>query len=104
MKRKKLKALILLTLASLFIFTTIGDIGARTNCCGWHNGICSYTCEDGGISYRCCDETALSGTCALFYAHCSDYTSPHVTTNDTLSVITTSATLNGNFYSAGAPT
>jgi hypothetical protein len=92
MKRKKLKALIVLTLASLLLFATIGDVGARKGCCSRHGGVCSYTCEHGGIGYRCCDGTSLSGTCAPYYAFCSDYTSPEVTTNDALSVTMTSGT------------
>lgn len=101
--KSKIKVLIVLILASLFLFVSIADIGARQGCCSWHGGVCSYQCSHGGIGYRCCDGTSLSATCAPYYALCSDYTSPQVTTKAVTSVTTTSAILNGNLDSTGAP-
>jgi len=95
--------LVVLILASLFLFVAIANIGAHSGCCSWHGGVCSYECPGGGIGYHCCDGTPLSATCAPYYALCSDYTSPQVTTKAVTSVTTTSATLNGNLDSTGAP-
>ncbi len=102
-EKSKLKVLIILILVPLFLFASIGDIGAHSGCCSWHGGVCSYQCSHGGIGYCCCDGTSLSATCAPYYALCSDYSPPQVTTNVATSVTTISATLNGNLDSTGAP-
>lgn len=46
-------------------------IFARSGCCSWHDGVCSYQCLYGGTGYRCCDGTPLSSTCAPYYSSCS---------------------------------
>lgn len=99
--KPKLKVVLLLVL--LFLFASIGDIGAHSGCCSWHGGVCSYQCSHGGIGYCCCDGTSLSATCAPYYALCSDYTNPQVTSETATSITATSATLNGNLDSTGAP-
>ena len=101
--KSKLKVLIVLTLVSLFLFTSIAGIGAQQGCCSWHGGVCSYQCPHGGIGHHCCDGTPLSAKCAPYWALCSDYAHPKVTTKTATSVTITSATLNGNLDSTGAP-
>lgn len=47
-------------------------VEARSGCCSWHRGVCSYQCPSGsGVGYRCCDGTSLSAKCAPYYAKCS---------------------------------
>lgn len=44
---------------------------ARSGCCSWHGGVCSYKCPDGvNFGYACCDGTSLSAKCAPYYASC----------------------------------
>jgi len=97
------KSLIILILISFLLFGLITGIDAHKGCCSHHGGVCSYQCSNGGIGYRCCDGTPLSAKCAPYYAQCSDYTHPQVTTNAATSVTATSATLNANLVSTGAP-
>ena len=97
------KSLIILILISFLLFGLITGIDARKGCCSHHGGVCSYQCPNGGIGYCCCDGTPLSTKCAPYYAQCSDYTHPQVTTNAATSVTATSATLNANLISTGAP-
>ena len=97
------KSLIILILISFLLFGLITGIDAHKGCCSHHGGVCSYQCPNGGIGYRCCDGTPLSAKCAPYYAQCSDYTHPQVTTNAATSVTATSATLNANLVSTGAP-
>jgi hypothetical protein len=106
-KKKKMKRkniLIVFIIVSLFFFATIADAGARTSCCAWHGGVEKYTCWHGGIGYRCHDGTSLSPLCGSYYAECDEYTSPQVVTKKATSITATSATLNGNLASTGAPT
>ncbi|MCK4735236.1 MAG: hypothetical protein KAT65_22475, partial [Methanophagales archaeon] len=101
MKRKNI--LIVLILVSLFLFAAIADIGARKGCCSHHGGVERYQCSHGGIGYRCGDGTSLSATCDPYYAECSEYTSPQVATKMAASITATTATLEGNLDSTGAP-
>lgn len=96
--------MIVLILVSLFLFAAIGDTGARRGCCSHHGGVYGpYQCSHGGIGYRCNDGTPLLSKCDPYYAECDEYTYPQVTTNAVTSVTTTSAILNGNLDSTGAP-
>ena len=102
-EKSKLKVLIVLILVSLFLFLSTADIGAHPGCCSHHDGVDHYQCSHGGIGYHCGDGTPLSSTCDPYYAECDEYTYPQVTTNAAMSVTITSATLNGNLDSTGAP-
>ena len=102
-RNKKKNNLIVLIIVSLFLFAAIADAGARRGCCSRHDGVEKYTCWHGGIGYRCGDGTSLSATCDPYYAECSEYTSPQVVTKKTTSITATSATLEGNLDSTGAP-
>lgn len=102
-KNEKKNVLIVLIIVSLFLFAVIADAGARKGCCSRHDGVEKYTCSHGGIGYRCGDGTSLSATCDQYYAECSEYTSPQVVTKKATSITATSATLEGNLDSTGAP-
>ena len=102
-KNEKKNVLIVLIIVSLFLFAVIADAGARKGCCSRHDGVEKYTCSHGGIGYRCGDGTSLSATCDPYYAECSEYTSPQVVTKKATSITATSATLEGNLDSTGAP-
>ncbi|MCK4554515.1 thermonuclease family protein [Candidatus Parcubacteria bacterium] len=75
---------------------------ARSGCCSWHGGVCSYKCPDGvNLGYACCDGTSLSAKCAPYYASCPlvapkpkpkpapkiDYTAITITSADVTRVI-----------------
>ena len=102
-KNEKKNVLIVFIIVSLFLFAVIADAGARKGCCSRHDGVEKYTCSHGGIGYRCGDGTSLSATCDPYYAECSEYTSPQVVTKKATSITATSATLEGNLDSTGAP-
>ncbi len=90
-------------LISLLVVILPADVVARSGCCAWHGGVCSYQCWHGGIGYKCCDGTFLSSTCDPYYAECDEYTNPQVTTDAVTSITADSVTLNGNLDSTGAP-
>ncbi|NQE05472.1 hypothetical protein C5S32_06345 [ANME-1 cluster archaeon GoMg1] len=103
----KLTALVALILASLLFFAAIEDVGAGgpgSGCCAGHKGVVDYRCWHDGVGHRCGDGRLLTDKCDPYWAVCSDYTRPGVTTRATSIVDTTSATLNGHLDSTGAPT
>lgn len=74
-KRSKLKlgavigSLVIAVLLGFSSFPT--EVLARSGCCSWHGGVCSYQCPyGGGTGYGCCDGTPLSSTCAPYYSSC----------------------------------
>lgn len=68
-----MKKLLLLSILVLLISLVLPDknVEARSGCCSWHGGVCSYQCPGGGVGYRCCDGTSLSAKCAPYYPSCS---------------------------------
>ena len=47
------------------------NVEARSGCCSWHGGVCTYQCPDGvNMGYKCCDGTFLSVKCAPYYPKC----------------------------------
>ncbi len=74
--KKILLSLFLIILLSLFLLP-IDDIEARSGCCSWHGGVCTYKCPDGvNVGYMCCDGTSLSAKCAPYYSSCPAKTTP----------------------------
>ncbi len=68
--KKLLSSLFVLTLLC-FLLPPIGNVEARSGCCSWHGGVCTYKCPDGvNIGYMCCDGTSLSAKCAPYYPSC----------------------------------
>ena len=71
-KIKTISTVIIILFILSFILSSSAE--ARSGCCSWHGGVCSYSCPGGsGIGYRCCDGTSLSVKCAPYYSTCPLY-------------------------------
>ena len=67
-----LVAALIVSTTLLLLFSPLPDkVFARSGCCSWHGGVCTYQCSyGGGTGYECCDGTSLSSTCAPYYPSC----------------------------------
>lgn len=73
-KIKTISTIIIILFILSFILSP--SIEARSGCCSWHGGVCTYQCPDGiNMGYKCCDGTSLSVKCAPYYSKCPPYTS-----------------------------
>jgi len=54
----------------ILLFTIPGYAEAKSGCCSWHGGVCTFKCANDGVGYRCCDGTALSSKCVPYYPQC----------------------------------
>ena len=71
--------LVIPALLGFFSYLFPAQVLARSGCCSWHGGVCTYQCSyGGGTGYECCDGTSLSSTCAPYYPSCPS--GPVVTT------------------------
>jgi len=71
-KIKTISAVIIILFILSFILST--NVEARSGCCSWHGGVCTYKCPDGiNTGYKCCDGSSLSAKCAPYYSTCPLY-------------------------------
>lgn len=80
-----MKKLLLLSILVLFIFLVLpNNLEARSGCCSWHGGVCTYKCPDGvNVGYMCCDGTSLSAKCAPYYLSCPPISTPKCPSHST---------------------
>ena len=74
--KQKIK-IISIVVVVFFVFSLVlpQTTEARSGCCSWHGGVCTYQCPDGtSVGYMCCDGTSLSATCDPYYPDCPKYT------------------------------
>jgi hypothetical protein len=75
--RKKLITIVIfliILIALIYVVVLPNFTEARSGCCSWHGGVCTYQCSDGvNVGYKCCDGTSLSAKCAPYYSRCPIY-------------------------------
>lgn len=99
--KKILLSLFVIILLSLFLLP-IDDIEARSGCCSWHGGVCTYKCPDGvNVGYMCCDGTSLSAKCAPYYSSCPAKSTPKCPSYSTYNSSSDSCECNYGYISSG---
>lgn len=99
--RKTLLPLFLIILLSFFLLP-IDDIEARSGCCSWHGGVCTYKCPDGvNVGYMCCDGTSLSAKCAPYYSSCPAKITPKCPSYSTYNSSSDSCECNYGYIASG---
>ena len=79
------------------------SIDARSGCCSWHGGVCTYKCPDGvNVGYMCCDGTSLSATCAPYYPKCPPISTPKCPSNATYNSSSGSCECNYGYITSGS--
>jgi len=99
--KKILLSLFVIILLSLFLLS-INDVEARSGCCSWHGGVCTYKCPDGvNVGYMCCDGTSLSAKCAPYYSSCPAKTTPKCPSYSTYNSSSDSCECNYGYIDSG---
>lgn len=80
----------------------IDEVEARSGCCSWHGGVCTYKCPDGvNIGYYCCDGTPLSAKCAPYYPSCPAKPLPKCPSHSTYNPSSDSCECNYGYIASG---
>jgi len=107
MKEKNNKIFIVIIITVLIIgsflyFFNISEVEARSGCCSWHGGVCTYKCPDGiNIGYMCCDGTSLSTKCAPYYARCPTKITPKCPSHSIYNPSSDSCECNHGYIASG---
>lgn len=90
-------------ISGFLYFFNISEVEARSGCCSWHGGVCTYKCPDGiNVGYRCCDGTSLSAKCAPYYSSCPVFKStPKCSSHSTYNSLTGSCECNYGYIVSG---
>lgn len=104
---KKNKISIAIIIAAFVIggflyFFNISEVEARSGCCSWHGGVCTYKCPDGvNVGYMCCDGTSLSTKCAPYYSKCPTKPTPECPSHSTYNSSSDSCECNYGYIASG---
>ena len=89
-------------ISGFLCFFNISEVEARSGCCSWHGGVCTYKCPDGiNVGYRCCDGTSLSAKCAPYYSSCPAKPTPKCPSHSTYNSSTDSCECNYGYIASG---
>ncbi|MBZ9569581.1 hypothetical protein KJA16_01520 [Patescibacteria group bacterium] len=100
--RKILLLSLYLSILFLIIVLPINNVEARSGCCSWHGGVCTYKCPDGvNVGYMCCDGTSLSAKCAPYYPRCPTKPTPKCPSYSTYNSSSDSCECNYGYIASG---
>ena len=94
--------IVALIISGFVYLFNINEVEARSGCCSWHGGVCTYKCPDGvNVGYMCCDGTSLSAKCAPYYPKCPPISTPKCSSHSTYNSSSGSCECNYGYIASG---
>ena len=94
--------IVALIISGFVYLFNINEVEARSGCCSWHGGVCTYKCPDGvNVGYMCCDGTSLSAKCAPYYPKCPPISTPKCPSHSTYNSSSGSCECNYGYIASG---